>query len=109
LASSLRAAPAPRRIASLNLAADEMLADLVSPDRIVAVTTFVDDPQQSNVVGRLPSSITRVTHAQLEKLVEMQPDLVIVSDFTEADFLQLLEASGLRYYRMGGLETLEGI
>src|SRR5581483_5240551 len=71
--------------------------------------TFVDDPQQSNVVGRLPSSITRVTHAQLEKLVEMQPDLVIVSDFTEADFLQLLEASGLRYYRMGGLETLEGI
>jgi iron complex transport system substrate-binding protein len=102
------AAPA-RRIASLNLSADEILVELVSTDRLVAVTAFADDPAMSTVVGRIPKSITRVTHAQLERLVALQPDLVIVSDFSDADFLHMLSVSGLRYHRLGGLESLTGI
>src|SRR5438128_2379394 len=70
------AAP-PRRIASLNLAADEMLVELVSPDRLVAVTSFSDDKSPSNVAGRVPASVARVTHARLEQLVALKPDLVI--------------------------------
>jgi iron complex transport system substrate-binding protein len=101
-------APA-RRIASLNLSADEILVELVSPDRLVAVTAFADDPGNSNIVGRIPKSITRITHAQLERLVELQPDLVIVSDFSDADFLHMLTVSGLRYHRLGGLESMAGI
>jgi iron complex transport system substrate-binding protein len=101
-------APA-RRIASLNLSADEILVELVSSDRLVAVTAFADDPGNSNIVGRVPKSITRITHAQLERLVELQPDLVVVSDFSDADFLHMLSVSGLRYHRLGGLSSLAGI
>lgn len=103
------APPVPRRIASLNLAGDEILVDLVAVDRLVAVTAFVDDPELSNAVGRVPSSVARVTHAQLERLVELRPDLVVVSDFTDADFLHLLTASGIRYHRLVGLGSLAGV
>jgi len=102
-------APAPHRIASLNLAADELLVELVPPERLVAVTSFADDPGLSNVVGRVPRDVTRITHAQLERLVELRPDLVVVADFTDADFLHMLSSSGLPYYRLGGLDSWAGI
>jgi iron complex transport system substrate-binding protein len=99
----------PRRIASMNLAADEILVELVEPSRLVAATTFADDPDVSNVVGRIPAAATRILHAKLEPLVTLEPDLVVVSDFSDADFLHLLTASGLRYTRLGGLDSWEGI
>jgi iron complex transport system substrate-binding protein len=34
---------------------------------------------------------------------------VVVSEYTDADFLRLLEKSGLRHYRMSGLSSLAGI
>jgi iron complex transport system substrate-binding protein len=39
----------------------------------------------------------------------VRPDLVIVSEYTDADFLKLLEQSGVRHHRMRGLASLPGI
>jgi iron complex transport system substrate-binding protein len=99
----------PARVASLNLASDEVLVDLIPPERLIAVTSFADDPSTSNVVGRVPASVARFTHAELERLLALRSDLVIVSEFTDADFLHLLAASGLRVHRMEGLDSMEGI
>lgn len=44
----------PRRIASLSLTADEILVEIVPLERMVAATTAADDPEMSNVVGRIP-------------------------------------------------------
>lgn len=99
----------PARVASLNLASDEVLVDLIPPERLIAVTSFADDPSTSNVVGRVPASVARFTHADLERLLALRSDLVVVSDFTDADFLHLLAASGLRFHRMEGLDSMEGI
>ena len=90
----------PKRIASLNLSGDELLIELVPPERLVTVTSFADDPEMSNVVGRMPSTAQRVTRAKMETLVALRPDLVVVSEFTEADFLHLLSTSGLAYHRL---------
>ncbi len=112
LAGLLAVAPAqgpPVRVASLNLASDEVLVDLIPPERLVAVTSFADDPNTSNVVGRVPASVVRFTHADLERLLALRSDLVVVSEFTDADFLHLLAASGLRFHRMEGLDSMEGI
>jgi len=102
------ASPAPLRVASLNLTADEVLVDILPPDRLIAVTRWADDPSTSNVAGRVPAGAFRFPKADLERLVALGPDLVVVSEYTDADFLRLLERSGLRYHRMGGLETLAG-
>jgi iron complex transport system substrate-binding protein len=99
----------PRRVASLNLAADEILVEILPLDRLVSVTAAADDPKMSNIVGRIPGSIPRFRSANMERLIALQPDLVVVSEYTDADFLRLLESSGLRAHRMTGLSSLPGI
>ncbi|HET8645606.1 MAG TPA: ABC transporter substrate-binding protein, partial [Vicinamibacteria bacterium] len=102
------AAEAPRRVASVNLTADEILVEILPPQRLVAVTRFADEPGTSNVVGRVPPAVARFPRADIERLVALGPDLVIVSEYTDADFLKLLARSGLRVYRMRGLDSMAG-
>jgi len=101
------AAP-PQRVASLNLTSDELLAEMI-PARLVAVTRWADDAEMSNVAGRVPPGAERLPRADIERLVALRPDLVVVSEYTDADFLRLLEKSGLRFHRMSGLSSLAGI
>lgn len=102
------AADAPRRVASVNLTADEILAEILPPERLVAVTRFADEQGTSNVVGRVPATAVRFPRADIERLVALAPDLVVVSEYTDADFLALLERSGLRVYQMRGLDSMAG-
>jgi iron complex transport system substrate-binding protein len=106
-----RAAPPekPQRVASINLSADEVLADILPLERLVSVTRWVDDKDTSNIAGRVPPQVHRLVKADLEPLVALHPDLVVVSEYTDADFMKLVERSGLRVYRMQGLSSLAGI
>jgi iron complex transport system substrate-binding protein len=99
----------PRRVASLNLTADELLVEMLPPGRLVAVTRWADDPEMSTVAGRVPASAARLPRADLERLIALRPDIVIVSEYTDADFLHLLGKSGLRHHRLSGLASLAGI
>jgi iron complex transport system substrate-binding protein len=109
-AASVAAAVAPpKRIASMNLSADEVLSEILPPDRLVAVTRWVDEPDTANIVGRIPAATFRIHKADMEQLVALQADLVVVSEYTDADFLKLLEKSGLRYHRMQGLASPSGV
>lgn len=112
-ASSAAPAPAettkPRRVASINLSADEVLVAILPTERLVSVTSWADAPGTSNVVGRIPPAVHRFVKADLEQLVALRPDLVVVSEYTDADFMKQLERSGLRVHRMLGLATLAGV
>jgi iron complex transport system substrate-binding protein len=103
------AAEPPRRVASLNLSADEVLVEILPPERLVSVTRWVDEPGTSNILGRVPRSIFRVHKVDMERLVALAPDLVVVSEYTDADFLRLLERSGIRHHRMKGLRSVTGV
>ncbi len=100
---------APQRVASLNLTADELLVEMLPPERLVAVTRWADDPDMSSVAGRVPATAVRLPRADLERLIALRADLVVVSEYTDADFLHLLEKSGLRHHRLSGLASLAGI
>jgi len=101
--------PKPLRVASINLSADEVLVAILPSERLVAVTRWADAAGTSNVVGRVPSSVHRFAKADLEQLVALRPDLVVVSEYTDADFMKQLERSGLQVHRMLGLGTLAGV
>jgi iron complex transport system substrate-binding protein len=45
----------------------------------------------------------------MERLVALAPDLVVVSEYTDADFLKLVERSGIRWHRMQGLNSISGV
>ncbi len=98
----------PGRVASLNLASDEILADILPLSRLVAVTSLVDEPGTSNAVGRIPSDIPRFPKVDIERLIALRPDLVVVSEYTDADVLRALRRSGLTVHRMTGLDSLAG-
>lgn len=95
------------RVASLNLTSDEVLVEILPPGQLVSVTTFADERGTSNVVGRVPASVPRLK-ADLERLIALKPDLVVVSEYTDPDFLELLRRSGLRAHRMEGLRDPPG-
>ncbi len=102
----------PRRICSVTLATDEILAELVEPERVVGVTYMVDDPGISNVAGRYPAHVARVD-ADLEMILLTEPDLVLVAPFSQAGFLGVIRRSGLSVYEHrrndSFAEVLEGI
>lgn len=98
----------PARVASLNLASDEILADILPLTRLVSVTALIDDPGTSNAVGRVPKTVARFPKVDVERLIALKPDLVVVSEYTDADVLRSLEKSGLRVHRMVGLDSLAG-
>lgn len=102
------AAAPPQRVASLNLASDEILADILPLSRLVAVTALVDEMGTSNAVGRIPQSIARFPKVDVERLISLKPDLVVVSQYTDADVLRALRQSGLKVHRMTGLDSLRG-
>lgn len=99
----------PQRIASMNLTADEILVEIVPVARLVAATAAADDVGTSNIVGRVPPGVARFRRAEMERLLALSPDLVVVSEYTDADFLRLVELSGMRVHRMRGLDSLAGV
>jgi iron complex transport system substrate-binding protein len=102
----LPTAEKPQRIVSLTLATDELLPELVPLERIAGVTHLVDDPQISNVAGRYPASVPRLRDTTPERVLGLAPELVCVAPYNSADFLKVIERSGLSVYRN---EALHGI
>ncbi len=90
----------PQRIASSVLLGDEILTALVPPDRFVAVTHLIDDPAISNCVDLAPPNAERIS-STIETLVRLEPDLVVVADYTRAETVRFLLSLGIPVLRFG--------
>jgi len=69
------AAPAPRRVVSLNPCLDAILLDVADPDQIVALSHYSRDPSQSAVADR--ARRFAFTWGSAEEVVALRPDLVL--------------------------------
>jgi iron complex transport system substrate-binding protein len=98
LPSSMVLAAAPKRIASLSLAGDEILIDLAAKcgvkDRILALSVFADDPSASNVSESAKAVKSRV-HSEPESLFALKPDLVIAASFNRPELLTMIRTRNL--------------
>ena len=81
---------------------------LVPASRVVCVTSFADDEASSNVVGHYPDRTLRVT-ARIEPVLGQQPDLVVASPWNSAEFLDLLEKSGIDSLVLGEMSSFPEI
>lgn len=87
-----------QRIASGSLLADPVLLLLSSPDRIVAFSSRAPLARDAHRYSGKPSvDATR----QIERLLELKPDLVLVSSLGEHAWVQKLRDSGLVVYDLG--------
>ena len=79
----------PRRIISLTMFTDDILVELVDHRRILGLTNFSLDPSISNVAGKTADIPNRLT-LNTEVIIALQPDLVFVANWSEADKVQQL-------------------
>lgn len=96
----------PQKIISLTLASDEMLFSLVDKSRILAVTAISEDPGISNIADEAKDIEIKLTQSDTEKIIELQPDLVIVPSWAKKEFVQQLRDAKITVYAM---ETASGV
>jgi iron complex transport system substrate-binding protein len=98
--------PAYRRIASASTVADRLLIELCDPRDIVAFTeesTFAPDGRR--FAGR--AHIVRLD--DVERLVALQPDVLIVHNVADARRVEVLRDAGLTVLDLGPLEGLRSL
>jgi len=87
----------PERIISLTSFTDDILVDLVDHRRLVGLTNFSEDPTVSNVVDKISDIPNKLT-VNVEVTLSLQPDLVFVANWTEADKVTQLRDAGVPVY-----------
>jgi ABC-type Fe3+-hydroxamate transport system substrate-binding protein len=89
---ALTAPLAPRRIISLVPNITEQLFDLGVQDRLVGVTIYCRRPPEAQA----KEQVGTVVEVNVEKIVSLQPDLVIASPLIDHKQIQKLQAVGIR-------------
>lgn len=94
------------RIASLNLSSDEMLLGLVEKDKIVGLSSPINqDKDMSNVINEAKNFPT--IQKNLEVLLNLEPDLVIAPDWMDKKFIQSVKDSNIKIYLYKTPKNLE--
>jgi len=87
-------ADTPRRIASFNLCADQLVVALADPEQIAGLSPYASDPRVSAVAkeaGRFPK-----LPLQAEALVPLKPDVVLVGTWDRPLTQRMLKSLGFR-------------
>jgi len=100
-------AAAPRRVMSLSLCTDQLLLDLLPPQRIVSVTYLSRDRHQSWLSAAAWK--VGVNHGRAEEVVRERPDLVVAGDFTSPDTRRLLKSVGIPVLELPPANSFEDI
>src|SRR3954447_23067884 len=87
------------RIVSQHWAIDDYLYSVVPPERVVAVSSSSYQLQYSNVYP-LVMQFHPVISTDPERVLRMDPDLVLVSSNGRADLTSLVRSSGVPVYRV---------
>jgi iron complex transport system substrate-binding protein len=94
---TIRLERSPDRIISLTSFTDDILLDLVDHSRLIGVTQLSEDPAISNVVDKIADIPHKLT-MNVEVILSLQPDLVFVADWSEADIVAQLRDAGISVF-----------
>ncbi len=84
----------PVKIVSLPLGICEMLMSMVEKNEIAAMTHYVDDPVVSNIADAAKGVGQRLDF-NAEKIIALQPDLVLVDTWQDANIVKQLRDANL--------------
>ena len=94
------------RIVSLNMCVDAMLIELVSHDRITALSHYARDPQRSTIAS--VASHLPITYETAEEVVALRPDLVLTSRHSAIATRNALRRVGIRFEVFDVPKTIAG-
>ena len=87
----------PMRVLAYSLGHDEILLALMNAGRFAAVGPFTGDPAYSNVADLAAGIAT--FESGVENVLASNPDLVLVSRYTDADVVDLIKEAGVTVAR----------
>ncbi len=94
------------RIVSTSTIADQVLIEIIEPERLLAVSAHTLRSQQSQPF----EDKIGVEHARdIETIIELRPDVVFINNFLDRRQVERLKEAGLNVFDLGpmrGLETL---
>jgi iron complex transport system substrate-binding protein len=96
-----------RRIGSLSLVADSVLAEIASPEQVVLTTTWLDADHP--LAFRLPDRPRVLGAGDVEAILAARPELVLVGGERDAARLARLEEAGVVVFDLGehgGVDSL---
>ena len=99
------AADVPRRVASFNLCADQLVVALADPEQIAGLSPYATNPGLSVVAGE--AQRYRKLDWQAESTIVLQPDLVLVGPNDRSVTRRMLAAQGLRVVAVDFVTDLE--
>ena len=85
----------PKRILALSSASDTILLGLVEPNRLVGINTLSIYEEYSLEAKRAKLVKPVMSSYPLEKVIALDPDLVIAPDYTSADVIEGLRHMGI--------------
>lgn len=91
----------PERIISLTLGSDEILTAIAPPERIVGLTRWAPYPSMSSCMDRIPEGV-QFMDSNPERVLALNPDLVVVGAFSHEPSLRLLIGAGVPILKLGG-------
>jgi iron complex transport system substrate-binding protein len=91
---SVAAAPTgPRHVMSLSVCTDDLLLDLLPPERIASVTYLSRDPSNSYLWAQ--AAKVGINHGYAEEVVAEKPDLVLAGTYTTPATRMLIKKLGM--------------
>ena len=75
----------PKKILTFAMYTDQIVLGLVTSDHLVGINTLLDDPVLSNIIPIAKKVKRKIGNPGAEEVLAMKPDVVIVSDWTQAE------------------------
>ena len=86
---------------------DQIVLGLVTSDHLVGINSLLDDPVLSNIIPIAKKITKKIGNPGAEEVLSMKPDLVIVSDWTQAEKIQSMRDLGLKVVSVKSPETIQ--
>ena len=99
----------PLAVITPSLGHSEMLVALVDPSRVAGIGRHSYNPDASNIVEIAESMPDKSTTRDVERILLLDPDLVIVSSFAKSEFVEQLETVGIPVVQTEFEDTISGI
>jgi iron complex transport system substrate-binding protein len=99
----------PLRIASVTLGSDEILLDLVGPERLLGVSYFAKDPAVSNITDRLAGIEYSDLSGNPERLISLDADLVVMAKYNDPAALDQLLDADVPVFVLADFNTIDDI
>jgi iron complex transport system substrate-binding protein len=101
-------APKPMRIVSTTLVTDEVVAALVEPSRIIAMSRYASDSTTSNV-SDVANRVNRFVDRSAEQIIGLNPDVVLSTRYARIDLKNLIRSAGIPYQELTQFKTVKDI